>query len=256
MSPRALRVLAPIVVAVLFLLGWQALVDGRGIAPYLLPSPSAIWSQVRDNASDIVSVARATGENALIGLVLGAALGLLAAIAASRLRLVDELLTPLSAAVNAMPIVALAPVFNTMFSSTSGVPRRLVVTIVVFFPVFVNSVRGLRQVDPLHAELMRSYASSGWAMTRAVRLPGALPFVFTGLRIASSLAVIAAVVAEYFGGLQNGVGARITSAASNTAYARAWAYVLAACVLGLAFYLGASAIERWATPWRNKDAPV
>lgn len=252
MSTRAVRVAAPVVVALLVLLGWQALVDGRGIAPYLLPSPTAIWAQVRDNASDIVSVGRATGENALIGLVLGTLLGLGAALLAARLRLVDELLTPLSAAVNAMPIVALAPVFNTMFSSTSGVPRRLVVTIVVFFPVFVNSVRGLRQVDPLHAELMRSYAASGWAITRAVRLPGALPFVFTGVRIASSLAVIAAVVAEYFGGLQNGVGARITSAASNTAYARAWAYVLAACVLGLVFYLAALLAERWATPWRNE----
>ncbi len=148
---------------------------------------------------------------------------------------------PLAAAVNAMPIIALAPIFNTMFSTTSSVPRRLVVTLVVFFPLFVNALRGLRQVAPIHRELMDSYAAGGWTFARVVRIPGALPFVFTGLRLASSLAVIAAVVAEYFGGLQNGLGTRITSAASNTAYPRAWAYVAAACALGLVFYLAATA---------------
>jgi NitT/TauT family transport system permease protein len=168
--------------------------------------------------------------------------------------LADELLTPVAAAVNAMPIIALAPVFNTMFSSTSAVPRRLVVTVVVFFPVFVNTVRGLRQVDPVHQELLQSYAATPWQLTRTVRLPGALPFVFTGLRLASSLAVIAAVVSEYFGGLQTGLGSRITSAAANTAYPRAWAYVVAACALGLAFYLIALLLERLAMPWRSRGA--
>ena len=124
-----------------------------------------------------------------------------------------------------------------MFESTSSIPRRVVVAIVVFFPVFLNTLRGLREVDPIHRELMASYAARGWTFTRLVRLPGALPFVFTGLRQASSLAVIAAVVAEYFGGLQDGLGSRITSAAAYTAYPRAWAFVVGACVLGLVFYL-------------------
>ncbi len=88
-------------------------------------------------------------------------------------------------------------------------------------------------------------------MTRLVRLPAALPFFFTGLRQASSLAVIAAVVAEYFGGLQNGLGSRITSAAANTAYPRAWAFVVGACVLGLVFYLAALLLERLVMPWRR-----
>jgi hypothetical protein len=112
-----------------------------------------------------------------------------------------------------------------MFSATSDLPRRIVVAIVAFFPVFVTTVRGLTRIDPVHAELLRSYAAGGWEVTRVVRLPGAVPYLFTGVRVASSLAVISAVVAEYFGGLQNGLGSRITSAASNTAYARAWAYI-------------------------------
>jgi NitT/TauT family transport system permease protein len=248
---RAARIGIPIAVGVLFLAGWQALVVGNDIKPYLLPKPSAIWEQIVHNRTDILTTARVTGTNALVGLLAGAVLGILVALIASRFRVVDSMLVPLAAAVNAMPIIALAPIFNTMFSTTSSVPRRLVVALVVFFPLFINALRGLRQVAPIHRELMDSYAASGWTFARTVRIPGALPFVFTGLRLAASLAVIAAVVAEYFGGLQNGLGTRITSAASNTAYPRAWAYVAAACALGLLFYLVATALERIAMPWHS-----
>jgi NitT/TauT family transport system permease protein len=251
---RTARVLTPVAFGVLFLAGWQLLVVANDIKPYLLPKPTAIWAQFSRNLDDIVATARVTGTNALVGLVAGAVLGILAALVASRFRVVDSLLVPLAAAVNAMPIIALAPIFNTMFSTTSAVPRRLVVTLVVFFPLFVNALRGLRQVAPIHRDLLDSYAAGGWTFARKVRVPGALPFVFTGLRQASSLAVIAAVVSEYFGGLQDGLGSRITSAAAFTAYPRAWAYVVGACVLGLIFYLATLVAERFAMPWRRGQA--
>jgi len=242
---------APVVAGVAFLLAWQALVDLQDLPPYILPSPTAILEQLQQNRSDILRTFTASATNAVLGLLAGAVLGLLAGMAAARFRAVDDLVTPLAAAVAAMPIVALAPILDTMFSATSNIPRRIVVALVAFFPIFINTVRGLRQVDPIHAELMRSYAASGWAFTRVVRWPGSLPFVFTGLRVASSLAVIAAVVVEYFGGLQDGLGSRITSAASNTAYARAWAYVVASIALGMLFYAVALVIERLAMPWRS-----
>ena len=251
MTGRIARIGIPIAVGVLFLVGWQALVVGNDIKPYLLPKPTAIWEQIVHNRVDILTTARVTGMNALVGLLAGAVLGILVALVASRFRVVDSMLVPLAAAVNAMPIIALAPIFNTMFSTTSSVPRRLVVSLVVFFPLFINALRGLRHVAPIHRQLMDSYAAGGWTFARTVRIPGALPFVFTGLRLAAALAVIAAVVAEYFGGLQNGLGTRITSAASNTAYPRAWAYVAAACALGLFFYLVATALERIAMPWHK-----
>jgi NitT/TauT family transport system permease protein len=125
------------------------------------------------------------------------------------------------------------------------------VLIYVFFPIFVNTLKGLRQVDPVHAELMRSYAASPWTATRIVRVPGALPYFFTGLKIAGSGAVIAAIVSEYFGGLQQGLGPAITSAAAASAYPRAWALVVAAIALGLAFYLAALLAERLAMPWQR-----
>jgi NitT/TauT family transport system permease protein len=171
---------------------------------------------------------------------------------ASRFRPLSEVSVPFAAVLNALPIIALAPILINMFETTSSLPRRLVAAIIVFFPVFINTLRGLREVDPTHRELMQSYAASGWTFARKVRLPGALPFVFTGLRQASSLAVIAAVVAEYFGGLQNGLGSRITSAAAFTAYPRAWAFVVGACLLGLVFYLSTLLLERLAMPWKSR----
>ncbi|MEH1129540.1 ABC transporter permease [Micromonospora sp. CPCC 206061] len=243
--------LPPLLVGIGGLALWELTVKVGRVAPFILPAPSAIWEQFWLSRSVIWQTGLATGANALVGLIAGAVVGILAAMAASRFRLLGEASIPVAAALNALPIIALAPILNNMFDSTSSIPRRVVVSIVVFFPVFINTLRGLREVNPTHRELMDSYAASGWTFTRLVRLPGALPFVFTGLRQASSLAVIAAVVAEYFGGLQDGLGSRITSAASNTAYPRAWAFVVGACVLGLVFYAVSLGLERLATPWRR-----
>jgi NitT/TauT family transport system permease protein len=241
------RVLAPVLLGVLALVAWQQLVVRAGIKPYLLPSPTAIWDQLVQILPLVWSAALATGSNVLVGLLVGAALAVLAAVAAARSSWFDALMSPTAAALSVMPIVALAPALNTMFGTTSTTPRRLVVAVVVFAPVFVNTLRGLRQVQPVHRDLMRAYAASPAQVTRTVTVPGALPYVFTGLRIASSTGVIAAVVAEYFGGLQNGLGSRITSAAANSGYPRAWAFVLGAIVLGLVFYLATLLAERAVT---------
>jgi NitT/TauT family transport system permease protein len=248
---RRLAVIVPAIgFGILFLLLWQWFVIARDIKPYLLPKPSDIWHQISLNQTEIVKAARNTGTNALVGLICGSVAGVAMAFLASRFRIFSEMVTPLAAAINAMPIIALAPMFNNIFSTTSSIPRRLVVTIVVFFPIFINTFRGLTRIDPIHEELMRSYAASEWTILGKVRVPGALPFFFTGLKLAASLCVIAAVVAEYFGGLQNGLGSRITSAAAATAYGRAWAYVAASCLLGLVFFLAAVLLERVATPWQ------
>ncbi|WP_305784142.1 ABC transporter permease [Symbioplanes lichenis] len=242
------RVLPPLVVGLVVLALWELTVSLGRIAPFILPAPSAIGHELLVQRGNIWSAALASGLNALVGLAWGSVAGVLLAMAASRFRLLSDVSVPVAAVLNALPIIALAPILNNMFESTSSVPRRLVAGIIVFFPVFLNTLRGLREVDPVHRDLMTSYAASGWTFTRLVRLPGALPFVFTGLRQASSLAVIAAVVAEYFGGLQNGLGSRITSAAAFTAYPRAWAFVVGACVLGLVFYLVTLLLERLVLP--------
>jgi NitT/TauT family transport system permease protein len=245
-------VLPPVVVGVLVVVAWELTVTLGRIAPFIVPAPSAIWRELIEQRGNVWEAALATGLNALVGLIAGTVMGVLAAMLSSRFRPLSDVSVPFAAVLNALPIIALAPILNNMFETTSSVPRRIVVAIIVFFPVFINTLRGLREVDPIHRELMQSYAASGWTVARKVRLPGALPFVFTGLRQASSLAVIAAVVAEYFGGLQNGLGSRITSAAAFTAYPRAWAFVVGACLLGLVFYLSTLLLERLAMPWKSR----
>ncbi|MDI6101115.1 ABC transporter permease subunit [Actinoplanes sp. NEAU-A12] len=246
------RALPPLIFGFLALGLWEVFVTLGRVAPFILPAPSAIGAQIAEQWRNIGNAALASGANALAGLIGGTLLAVFAALAASRFRFLGEVAVPLAALINALPIIALAPILNNMFESTSSVPRRLVTGIVVFFPVFLNLLRGLREVDPVHQELMRTYAASGWTFAAKVRLPGALPHLFTGLRQASSLAVIAAVVAEYFGGLQDGLGARITSAAAFTAYSRAWAFVAGACLLGLTFYLVTLLLERVAMPWKQR----
>lgn len=241
------RVLPPVVFGVGVLVAWQVLVVALGVPSFLLPAPTAIAEQVGAQFAVIASTAAVTGGNALTGLVAGFVTGVALALLAARSRLVEALTTPVVLAASAVPIVALAPVFTTMFGSTTEVPRQLVVTVVVVVPVFVSTARGLRQVQPVHADLMHSLAATPWQASRFVRLPGAVPFIVTGLRLAAPAAVIAAIVAEYFGGRQNGLGSRISSAAANTAYARAWAFVVAAIVLGLLFHLAGVLLERLAT---------
>ena len=126
-----------------------------------------------------------------------------------------------------------------------------VVVVVVFFPVFVNTARGLLEVESAQLELMRSYGAPELAVLRQVRIPNALPFFLTSLRLAAPLSVIAAIVAEYFGGPQNRLGPVITQNASVARYDVAWAAIVVASVIGLALFAIAVVVERLAMPWRR-----
>jgi NitT/TauT family transport system permease protein len=226
----------PVVFGAVFLGVWEAAVNVFDWKPYFLPKPSRIWGEFVDNHSLISSAAAVSGGNALIGLILGTVFGILMSFLLMRFRLLNDMLTPLAVALNAIPIFVLVAVFNNMFSLTSEVPRRLMVTLVVYFIVLVNVAKGLRQVSPTHLELLRSYAATPSEVIAKARIPNAVPYLFTALKIAAPAAVITAFVAEYFGGTQNGLGTRITSNLTANVTA-AWAYVLGACVLGLTFYL-------------------
>ncbi len=244
----ARRIVPPVVVAVLFLAAWQAFVVIGNVQPFLLPSPLAIGTQFVTTPDLVLAATLTTGLNALVGFAGGAVLAIVLAAIASRVPVLDDASAPVVAAVAVLPIVSVAPVLYTMYGADSQGPRQIVAGIAVFAPVFLNTLRGLRQVRPVHRDLMRALDATGWQLTRDVTIPGALPYVFTGLNIASSLAVISALVAEYFGGPQNGLGSVITSAAANSATATAWAYVTGAIVLGLVFFGATLALERLAAP--------
>lgn len=250
-SDTWLRILAPVVVGLLVLGTWQFLVTVVGVSDYLLPSPASIAEQFVEFWPAILSATLVTGTNALIGLVVGSILGILLAALASRWRVLDLMSAPVVASLAVIPIVALAPVLNSMFGADSQFGRQAIAALASFVPVFLNTLRGFRQVIPVHRDLMRAYAADGGQILRTVTLPTAVPFVFTGIRIASSLAVISALVAEYFGGPRGGLGGMISTSAATSAYARAWAYVFAAILLGLLFYVVTLLLERLATRRRG-----
>ena len=221
---------------VAFLALWESAVRGFDLKPYFLAAPSKIGEQFFKNYSRIWEASVVSGGNALVGLVVGTVLGIAMSFILSRYRFLGELVTPLAIALNAIPIFVLVAILNNMYSITSEIPRRVMVTLVVYFIVLVNVAKGLTQVRSTHVELMRSYAASEFAILRKVRVPNAVPYLFTALKVAAPASVITAFVSEYFGGLQNGLGSRITSNIANSKNAAAWAYVLGACLLGLAFY--------------------
>ena len=252
MAARFRFVWPPVLVAVVALGLWQFIVVRFDIKPYLLPAPSAIWQEFTRNIPAMWSAALYTATNAFYGLVLGSLAGIIMALIAQRFAFIRNLTLPLVVGLAAVPIVALTPILNNMFNITSRTPRVLITMIVVFFPMFVNVMRGLVQVSPTQIELMRSLSAKPITILRVVRIPNAIPFMFTGLRIAAPLAVIAALVSEYFGGPQEGLGSRIASSAANSAYGRAWAYVVASIVTGLVFYFIALGLERMTARWTGR----
>jgi NitT/TauT family transport system permease protein len=240
---RFTTILAPIILGVAVIGLWQGAVKVFDIDPFIVPSPHAIWTEFVDSRSSIWHGMLGTGRNALYGLLIGAVLGILGALVANAFRVIDLMAVPLVAALSVVPIVALAPVLYTLFGAAANTARVIVAALTVIIPVYLNTLRGLRQVKAVHRELMRVYAAPPGFVARAVTLPTASPYVFTGLRIASSLAVISALIAEYFGGPVDGLGKAITTAASSSNYPLAWAYVLGSILLGLAFYVVMLVIE-------------
>lgn len=246
-ASAAERAIAPVVLGIVVVGTWQLLTSSGLVEAYLLPSPDAIVAEMVEFWPSMLSAGAITGLNALVGLVAGSLFGVVAALLASTSRLLDGMLAPIVAALAVIPIVALAPVLNTMFGADSQTGRQLIASLAAFVPVFITTARGLRQTQPVHRELMTSFAATPWQVMRTITLPTAVPYTFTGIRLASSLAVISALVAEYFGGPRGGLGGLISTSAASSAYPRAWAYVVAAIVLGLAFYLVTLAFERWAS---------
>lgn len=249
---RLLGALAPpAVFGILFVLAWEAAVKVFDWQIYFLSPPSRVWERFVDNTELIRKATFVSGANALAGLLVGLLLGVAMSFLLMRFRALNDMVNPLAIAVNAIPIVVLVSVFNNQFASTSEVPRRLMVTLIVYFVVLVNVAKGLRDVESTHLELMRSYAASPFAVMRKVRIPNAIPYLFTALKIAAPLAVITAFVAEYFGGTQNGLGSRIAGNFQTSKTDIGMAYVIGACLLGLTFYLVSVILESLISKYRG-----
>jgi NitT/TauT family transport system permease protein len=160
-----------------------------------------------------------------------------------------ELLLPLAVGASAVPIIAFAPLMNNWFGVLNPLSKMMIVAVLVFFPVVVNVTRGLTQVDPSAVELMRSYAASEGSILRLLRIPNALPYFFTALKVAATLSLIGAIVGEYFGGSSDVLGRVVVQSANALRFDVTWAAILLAAATGIAFYLVIVGIERLVIPW-------
>ncbi len=244
--------LPAVVVLVAAIGAWQGIVKGLHIKRFLLPPPSAIFTTFRDNQSALWHEGWFTLQEALGGFAIGCTAAVLLALVVSRWNLLGGALMPYAIAANAVPIIAFAPITNAWFNPLTKTSKMVIAAVLCFFPVFVNVVRGLRSVKPEQIELMRSYAARELTIFRLVRVPTALPFLFTSLKVASVLAMIGAIVGEYFGGSLEALGANIEQDAALFQFEKAWAEIVVACLLGISFYLAVSLLERLATRWQPR----
>ncbi len=264
LSPRArlsrqLRYYAPtIAVAIAVIVLWEITVRLFDIQQFLLPKPSAIFSEFMlqvhlwlapDEGSLLFEASGATLWEAFGGFVIGCGGGILVALITARWTIISEATMPFAIAANSVPIIAFAPIMNNWFGLTNPASKMAIVAIIVFFPTMINTVRGLTLVEAGQLELMQSYAAKPARIMFSLRIPNALPYIFSALRVASALSLIGAVVAEFFGGPRATLGVYITQEASAFDFAKAWTAIMMASVIGISFYLLVLFAERRLMPW-------
>ncbi len=239
--------------AVVFFFGilvvWEVSLLLLGVQSFLLPRPSVIAASLLEQWPTLLKGILFTGAEAVIGLLVGLTIGTVCGLAVARWETAREMLLPIAVGASAIPIIAFAPITINWFGPESQLPRITIVAVMVTFPVMVNTVRGLTNIEPGAFELLSSYAARESQTLTKLRIPNALPYWFTALRISTTLAVIGAVVGEFFGGPLYALGIFITLETGHQRYPSAWGAILLACGLGIGLYLIAVALERLVIPW-------
>src|SRR4029077_12683167 len=238
-----------LIVFALGIAAWEAAVFAFSIEFYLLPAPHVIVASLAENWPVLVESGLYTFTEAVAGYALGCGGGIVVAMAASRSPAFAGLILPYAIASASVPIIALAPLAIVWFGIAQG-SKIAIVTLMTFFPTFISALRGLLGVTHAALELMRSYAATEWQVFVKLRLPHSLPLVFTALRGCTTLAMIGAVVSEFFGGPMKSLGVYIKSTASLFQTRQAWSAIVVTCALGLLFYFAVALAERLVMPWR------
>jgi len=234
--------------AFLFFL-WEVIVVGFGVPGALMPPPSAIYARILASADLLWADFQQTFlKGVLIGYAVGCLSGFAVAILADRVPFLRRGLLPVGNFVAALPIIGIAPIM-VMWFGFDWQSKAAVVVVMTFFPMLVNTVAGLEEASRMERDLMRSYAAGYWETLVKLRLPAALPFVFNALKINSTLALIGAIVAEFFGTPIVGMGFRISAEAARLGLDMVWAVIAMAAIAGSTFYGLVALIERAATFW-------
>ena len=249
MNARALEDLAPPLLFGLAVLAlWEAGVRLLGVPSIILPAPSAIGLRLATSIPTLTADFFQTVRGVLAGYFIGSAAGLIVAILIDRSGFLQRGLLPLGNLVSALPIVGVAPIM-VMWFGFDWQSKAAVVVIMTFFPMLVNASAGLSSTGAMERDLMKTYAADYRQTLLKLRLPAALPFVFNALKINTTLAMIGAIVAEFFGTPTVGMGFRISTEVGHLSIDMVWATIVVAAVTGSAFYGLIALVERRATFW-------
>jgi NitT/TauT family transport system permease protein len=246
---RVARAVAPLLLGAWAIAFWQIAVDAFDVPRVILPAPSLIVASLWSNAgllfADFVqTVLRA----AFVGFAVGSVLGFLVALAIDRSPFLRRGVLPIAALAGTVPLVGIAPIM-VMWFGFEWPSKAAVVVVMTFFPMLVNTLAGLEEADAMQRDLMRSYGASRTRTLRALQIPTALPFVFNALKVNSTLALIGAIVAEFFGSPTIGLGFRISTEAARLNMGLVWAAIVVSAVAGSAVYALLEWIEKRATFW-------
>jgi NitT/TauT family transport system permease protein len=245
----AVRIVVPLIFGATLLVLWEGIVRGLNVSPIILPAPSLV-AQTLAGSTDILwtDLKQTVLKGALRGYMIGASVAFVVAVLIDRSRFLTRGLLPIGNFVAALPIVGIAPILVNWFGF-DWQSKAAVVVVMVFFPVLVNTVQGLRETDAMQRDLMRTYAAGYGYTLLKLRLPAAMPFVFNGLKIATTLALIGAIVAEYFGSPTRGMGFRISTGVGSLSIDLVWAEITVAALVGTGFYGIVAWIEKQVTFW-------
>ena len=246
---RLARFAVPVIFGLAILIIWEGVVIAFDIPPILLPAPSDVWVRLTNSLPILWADFRQTFLKAvLIGYALGCGSGFIVAIAIDRSPFLKRGLLPFGNFVSALPIVGIAPIM-VMWFGFDWPSKAAVVVVATFFPMLVNTIQGLSSASDMERDLMRTYAAT-WSQTLIkLRLPAAWPFIFNALKINSTLALIGAIVAEFFGTPTVGMGFRISTEVGRANIDMVWAEIAVAAVAGSAFYGVVALIQRAVTFW-------
>ena len=248
-APFAARFVAPIALGAVVIIGWEAIVRALDVPSVILPPPSQIIATFSANMPTLwADFVQTILKGALSGYVLGCALAFGMAVLVDRYDFLRRGLLPVGNFMAALPIVGTAPIL-VMWFGFDWQSKAAVVVVMVFFPMLVNIVAGLADTSAMQRDLMRTYSASYWQTLMTLRLPAALPFVFNGLKVSATLALIGAIVAEFFGSPTVGLGFRINASLGQLALDMVWSVIVVAALAGSLLYGFLTMLERWLTFW-------
>ena len=248
-SRRALSLAIPLLFGAVVFYLWEVFVRGFGVSPVIMPAPSAAAARFSASLPTLgQDFVQTFIRGVLIGYVIGCGAGLLVAIAAQRFVFLGRGLLPLGNFFSALPLVGVAPIM-VMWFGFDWPSKAAVVALVTFFPMLVNTLAGLSASGHMERDLMRSYGADHRQTLSKLYLPAALPFIFNALKINATLALIGAIVAEFFGTPTQGIGFRISTEAGRMAIDMVWAEIALAAIAGMAFYGLVALAERATTFW-------